>query len=380
MQIAIVNHPQNHTTGNYLRWAWKQNHTIHYLSNLDSAPPLSLPLHLQTILRTQNIDILVCIDPVGIYVPVDLETVRFPTAVYLIDVHQNIEQCLNLAYLFDYVFVAQRDYLSTFKNHGIENVFWLPLACDPIFHLNTQTSLKQYDVGFVGNRGIIGSQRREILAFLAKNFRLNDVKRRYLPEEIGEIYNKSHMVFNWSINGDVNMRIFEALCSGRLLLTNAIPNGLENLFVDRRHLVIYHSVEELLELVQYYLDRSEEREAIAQAGQAEVLMKHTYMHRTDQILATIFGPQHPNFAAPIRNCSAQKRWEAYAQVLADLRQPLTLLRVVSLAINQGEATVKLGRLLMAASLRAINVRFPLTPNAIRHRWIAFYNRHLNKDM
>jgi len=377
MRLTVLHQFQAHTTGNYFRKSWQHNHTVDYLSEFPTSSFKS-PLQIQTFLKEKEVDLLVCIDPVGILFPINLEKTNCPTAIYLIDVHQNFEQRLRLAYLFDYVFVAQKDYLLAFKQQGITNVFWLPLACDSDFHLNSSaSSVELYDVGFVGNRGAGAGQRRQILDALAENFKVNDLSRKYRLEEIGLIYSQSRMVFNWSINGDVNMRIFEALCSGRLLLTNAIPNGLEDLFIDRKHLVIYRNVEELVELIKYYLAHPEEREAIAQAGQAEVLAKHTYQHRTEQILSTIFDSGEPHLTAPIRSFSPQKRWEAYAQVLADLRQPLATLRVAHQAFERGEFTFKLGSQVIAAGLRAVNVRVPLTPNAIRHRWQALYTHFLN---
>lgn len=378
MHIAIAHFFEPHTTGNYIRKALGREHKINYISEYsDFVSKTYSGLPIQTILPKSGIDLLLYIDPVGQFFPTRLENLACPTAIYLIDVHQNLEQRLAMAHFFDYVFVAQKDYIQAFLDADIKNVFWLPLACDPEFHIPSKISDKLlYDIGFVGNRGLMGSERRQLLEFLEKNFKINSLDRKYLPEEIGTIYSQSRLVFNYSIKGDVNMRTFEAMCGGKLLLTNAIPNGLEELFTDRQHLVIYRNSEELIQLVRYYLEHPEERETIAKAGQALVLAKHTYQQRAEQILATIFGAGSPQLVAPVRTWSATRRWKAYSHVLANMRQPLATFRVANQAWRQGEASWELVTLGIGAGLRAINARVPLTPNALRHRWKVWRSTYL----
>jgi hypothetical protein len=370
MNIAVINIVDPCTTGNYFRQSFTKLNSVQYLSNNDNfIAKASKGLSISSILQKDRIDLLLYIDPIVNYFPLGLEDLNYPTAIYLIDVHQNLEQRLQLAYFFDYVFVAQKDYLPAFREKGITNVYWLPLACEPETHGYSSTNTdKLYEIGFVGNKGLVGSDRRQLLEKLEANFQLNDLNRKYLPEEIGDIYSKSQIVFNYCINGDVNMRVFEALCSGRLLLTNAIPNGLEELFTDRKHLVIYHNPEEAIELARYYLNNHDEREAIAKAGQTEVLAKHTYDFRTEQILTTIFGSGEPQLVAPIRSWSAKKCWQAYAKVLSNLRQPQAVLQITHQAWKQGEASWDLAGSGVKAALRAVNQRLPITPNAMRHRW------------
>ena len=61
------------------------------------------------------------------------------------------------------------------------------------------------------------------------------------------------------------MRVFEALCSGSVLLTDrAEGSGLEELFEDGKHLVIYEDYR-LTESIRFYLDRPDLMAAIAKA-------------------------------------------------------------------------------------------------------------------
>jgi spore maturation protein CgeB len=122
---------------------------------------------------------------------------------------------------------------------------------------------------------------------LQSRFRNTFVGRRYF-DEMARTYSASRVVFNRSIRNDVNMRVFEAVACGSLLMTNDLrDNGQEELFRDGVHLATYREAEELIEKVEYYLAREAVRERIAAAGRAEVLARHTYRHRMERLLEEV---------------------------------------------------------------------------------------------
>ena len=170
--------------------------------------------------------------------------------------------------------------MSAYREAGCQNVTWLPHACDPDVHHRWDARI-EHDICFIG--GIVpGSERERLVSELKRRFKMF-VGRAYL-HDMARIYSESKIVFNKSLAGDLNMRVFEALSCGRLLLTDRIKNGLEELFADRRHLVLYDGLDDLIESARYYIEHEEERERIALEGQREVLSKHTYAHRAIQIL------------------------------------------------------------------------------------------------
>lgn len=59
---------------------------------------------------------------------------------------------------------------------------------------------------------------------LRRRFRSTFVGRAYF-EELARIYSAARLVFNRSLRSDVNMRVFEALASGSLLLTNDLAEN-----------------------------------------------------------------------------------------------------------------------------------------------------------
>ena len=162
---------------------------------------------------------------------------------------------------------------------------WLPVGCD--LEIHGPPSMEEplaCDVAFIGNDG--GIPRKFYLQALRERYPRHAIGLAPYTQ-IGAIYSRARVVFNYSICEDVNMRMFEALAAGSLLVTNALRGEeLERLgFEDRRHLVVYRRPQELFGIIDYYLGHESERAAIAAQGQALVRQRHTYQHRVRQMLA-----------------------------------------------------------------------------------------------
>lgn len=208
-----------------------------------------------------------------------------PTACWLIDTHLHLEEHLRIAKAFDFVFLAQKKYVALFQKAGFRQAQWLPLACDPDIHRNFDFE-PVYDVSFVGSITAAHRRRNELLQRLSRRFSLH-VERCFL-EEMALVFSRSRVVFNCSARDDLNMRAFEALSTGSLLVTDQAPgSGLEELFEDNRHLAIYRSAEELEERVAHLLRNEDERVKIACDGMQEARSRHTYAHRAAAILERV---------------------------------------------------------------------------------------------
>ena len=217
-------------------------------------------------------------------IPPDLREHSLPKACYLIDTHIHFERHQEIARNFDFVFLAQKAYVEPMKAAGCKHVFWLPLACDPEIHGN---GIQQeiYDVGFVGSVTPAHVRRKRLLDRIRQNFSLH-CDRKFM-DEMAEVFSQCRVVFNEAVNNDLNMRVFEALCSGSMLVTDAAPgSGLTELFQDGEHLVLF-TEENIVEKIQYFLDHPDKRHRIARLGRREVLARHTYNHRATQLLETL---------------------------------------------------------------------------------------------
>ena len=219
--------------------------------------------------------------------PPDIDELGIPKVCYLIDTHIDPNTRIEIARHFDWVFLAQKAQVDVFRQAGIRNVQWLPLACSPDLH-NVEPLPRIYDVAYVGGfDGDPTDRRRALLQRVRERFP-NSRIGRFWPDEMVRIYAQSKLVVNACVNRDVNMRVFEGLASGALLITDQ-ADGLEDLFEDGKHLIVYRNDNDLVGLLERYLGDDAARERIAAAGSALVRDRHTYERRLDDMLDAVTG-------------------------------------------------------------------------------------------
>ncbi len=303
MKIVIVFDNQNRldTTGVYCRRALQGKHEVNHF----------LPDQMDQI-RPDQYDLFINID--------DGRSYRFrpdlhPSLFWAIDTHVKPERCLEKARDFDLVFCAQRPGAKAMRKAGVA-ARWCPLAFDPEIHRKHPLP-KILDISFVGNSGRfrwgnffydgkeVFRERTKLLSLLKKRFNL--FMGKFFFEDMAVVFSLSKIVFNKSVKDDVNMRVFEALGCGSLLLTNRIGPGQDLLFKNGEHIVEYRSRKELIEKAEYYLKHEEEREKLAAQGREEVLRKHTYAHRMEYMLSFV-TPSAPKRFDFSHVAPAQDEW------------------------------------------------------------------------
>lgn len=375
-------HPN--TTAVYLERALRRDHEVYYIGpGYGSKPGYASNIDLRELVAQglPRPDVVLFSEPGVRFFPRGIEEMECPTACYLIDVHQSLQVRELYVPFFDFVFVAQRDFVGHFQKRTTAPVNWLPLACDPEVHCTRQdlqvleqeqavaeqaspamggeVGAAKFDVGFVGH-GNSGTRLRR-LQQLEGEFSMNNWSRTYPKEEIAEVYSRSRIVFNTSVNGDLNMRVFEAMASGALLLTDTIGNGMSDIFEDSVHLALYNSDDEMMAQARKFLGDEAMRKRVASTGRAEVLARHTYSHRCAQVLSTIFGPEADGKSprasvvsrrAPLRRASAGAVRIAYAQVYAMQRQVDPILDELEASWRHPRSRARL----LASAARALSRR------------------------
>ncbi|MGA1047807.1 MAG: glycosyltransferase, partial [Minisyncoccia bacterium] len=80
-------------------------------------------------------------------------------------------------------------------------------------------------------------------------------------------------------------RVYETMGRGGFII-HPYVSGMEREFEDKKHLVFYEygNFEQMKQLIDYYLEHDEEREAIRIAGHELVKQKYTYKNRWEHIL------------------------------------------------------------------------------------------------
>ncbi len=294
MNILLAYPKEKGTTAEYCEKALRKMHhvetfdlleTPNYMVKFGKLICKGLPIKASSIIKKceKKPDILIEIDGNGMHHLKGLKEIDIPSIFWSIDSHIEFKQKFHKKIINDFnqIYVAQKKCVALFEEEK-SNVYWLPVAADPEIHKKYSFE-KIYDIGFVGNLNRERHPGRvEVLEMLSKKFKVK-AEENIFGIEMAKIYNKSKMGFNKSIAGDLNMRVFEVLSCGTFLLTDRIDNGLEDIFIDKKHLVQY-DMDSMEELISYYLENDKERNKIAEAGHNEVLEKHTYEIRMDTML------------------------------------------------------------------------------------------------
>ena len=209
------------------------------------------------------------IESAGKHFPENLHLLPCPKACIFIDSHINLSYQLEWAKNFDYIFVAQLLYVEEFTKRGL-NAHWLPLAADEQIHSQIDPQ-KIHEIAMVGSI-FPGTRRSELIEKIKSKYDIY-LERCFL-EDMSRVYSQSKIVFNNAINNDLNMRVFEAMSTGSLLLTDlAQGSGQAELFRDAEDYVIYQD-DNILEKIARYLHDDSKREAIAIRGRNLIQRAH----------------------------------------------------------------------------------------------------------
>ncbi len=230
-------------------------------------------------------DLLLVVERLGPRrLPLNLENIKLPRAFYALDPHLNLYWHQKYASAFDCVFTTQQSSMSAFRGKG-RPVFWLPWAVD-LGAVFDHSLPRSDDIAFVG-RLDQRRKRRLILQALKSRFPVrvwgDRQDNKVSHQEMGRIYSQARLVVNEAIQGEVNLRFFEALAAGALLLTEDVGPNLQGLLTPGEDLITY-GPQDLLEKAAYYLSHEEERRAIAQRGRERVCAQHHTLARARQFL------------------------------------------------------------------------------------------------
>jgi spore maturation protein CgeB len=216
----------------------------------------------------------------------------------------------------DCMLTSHANYQSFFKAQGKAVEMLLPCFEESIL-TTAGIEDRDLDCSFVGGLSWIHIERINVIKTLADgtpiqiwsdypklisrgilqpNFwnaylKLRSIKARINPSVWGmEMYRvlaRSKITIN--VHAEVasglagNIRMFEATGMGALLITEDAPN-IRELYEPGTEVITYKNLEDLVELINYYTDRPEERSAIATAGQVRTLKDHSTVQRSKELI------------------------------------------------------------------------------------------------
>lgn len=221
---------------------------------------------------------------------------------------------------YDLVISSLPNLIDHFRNLGVRSEL-NRLAFDPGVLDRLDSHNGDIPVSFVGQVSPAHQTRVRLLEHLCSSLEIkiwgigidklppnSPIRERYIGRAWGiqmyQILRDSRMTLNHHIDisesyGN-NMRLYEATGVGTLLMTDWKEN-LHEMFEPSKEVVAYRTPEECAELIQYYLDHDDEREAIARAGQARTLREHTYYKRMQELVDILERHlSYPKHAARVR--------------------------------------------------------------------------------
>lgn len=201
------------------------------------------------------------------------------------------------------------------------NSFWLTQAFEPSFFEIKEITLKDKkafsaDITFVGNLGSKPQyipRRKYLERIVEEGFDFKwwgpkiPVKFSTLPLIISKLGRSYGGQFIWGegfakvaklskiflafdsmphIRKSMSARMYTAVGCGAFYVCQYV-DGIEDLLEPDKEIVTFHSADEMLEKVNYFLNREDDRKQIAKAGKTRILREHTYSIRIRQMIEII---------------------------------------------------------------------------------------------
>jgi hypothetical protein len=209
--------------------------------------------------------------------------------------------------LYDGVYTFSRNQVETLVRLGANNVCWLPLAFDPTLHVLPNSEKQHNQAGpltFIGSHRpereqlVIGLWERGISTKIYGN--RGWIKNAKQPKVLGrlwsggEVFDRDYAVIaqnslavlnltDATTPGAANMRYFESMGVGALLLTNK-PCEMEEAFPEGQCCLYYQDVDDLAEKISYLRSGSHDSGRMRRLARRKILDSHTYVNRMQEML------------------------------------------------------------------------------------------------
>lgn len=125
-------------------------------------------------------------------------------------------------------------------------------------------------------------------------------------DELVPLYQRCKIGINIHLSfGPSNLRTYQLPANGVMQICDC-PEGLGEVFEIGKEVVVYHSIEEVIELIKYYLEHDDERKKIAVAGFKRVMKDYkritTFSKALEKIKSGMLGEGITSFkdGAPIK--------------------------------------------------------------------------------
>ena len=225
----------------------------------------------------QTPDVVVCHVDCGFCLkPVNLDVFRCPKILLAADSHWGenaISGLVNYAAgePFDrVVLLYDRHHAEFYRAAGIRNLHWFPglTFAHPDTRIQAATTAnapRGTHLALVGKVGYHARRQRLFAALIRAGVPLAWAQLR--QSELVAHYASSLIGLNAAMNGDLNLRVFETLAGGAMLLTDRLApaSGLDEILAEGREKISYDHADDLVAKARHYLAHPDEARAIGAA-------------------------------------------------------------------------------------------------------------------
>jgi len=221
-------------------------------------------------------DLLMCWQPEAHPPPRGIEDVSIRTVALVSDwnVYYPVLET-NLA-RYDIV-LTDKPGVDVFVNHGLTERLVSAHHIRPLYSQITPIHYphdveKDIDVLFIGNLNHAAHQERAV--FLERLAKMSDRYRIVITtgiegEAYGRLMSRARIVFNHSIRGEVNLRVFETMACGAMAMLEESNLEVRDWFTDGEDIVLYND-ENVEDVVQRFLDNPDQASKIAATGHERI--------------------------------------------------------------------------------------------------------------
>ncbi len=246
---------------------------------------------LPLIPKAEKPDILLISSPEYLPIPTDIASFSGLKILLITDWNVCLRFLPELCTLFDFCFTDWPGY-RLLKQAGISNIHHQPLFGHNPEHYRFLGKSRDLDLSFCGNLnpGLHG-ERNRLLARIAKWGAGGQDRpprsvhlRQTFNEAYVEVLNRSRLVFNYSIRGEANMRLYESMACGAVPLVEETNQEVSFMFQEDKHYFRYKQggLEERLDSLLADAARLE----IVSAAAREAVAGHTKSKQVQTLLET----------------------------------------------------------------------------------------------
>lgn len=213
-----------------------------------------------------------------------LENIDCPLIYWCVDPHLNAHWHSTYGRLFDVVCTTQRAWIPALKQHGAQDVRWLPWFGRDVQW--TDWKDRRHGLAFVGRVTEQRPARKWMVEFLQeKAGQFNPAIEQDLTfGQMLDLYRASRIIPNESILGETNFRLFEGASCGCMVLSQDLGEEQEELFERGREFDTYSYITDFDEKLSLYLTNDRLTQAMGRAAYERVQAEHLPGHRIQRIL------------------------------------------------------------------------------------------------